>query len=279
MTSMSAATIFIGSRALRARWPLPAAAIVSLLLHALLAWWLLHGPWWRDTPPEPPTMVIEVVSAPEPPPPPAPPPEPQPPAPAPLPSTGVVPPPPPPQLQEAPIAERSAPPPGPRPSPLPSRPRPETRGLTPGPGAALPLPRAEDAPPSAPFEAGRASPGGGPREATATQAVQDFILAQIARHWIIDVRSARFGNIVLNGRFTLLPDGMLAPPFGRNDPWDPRTMIRDYDVLLKPGNEALRTAIETFIQAARQAQPFRLPPDGKADEPRHLPLSFRLGDL
>jgi hypothetical protein len=259
---------------------LPTAAIVSLLLHAGLAWWLLHGPWWRDVlPPQPPTMVIEVVTAPEPPPPPAPPPPAPPPAlppptpPPPLapPPTGLIPPPPPPQLQEAPIAERSTPPPSPRPSPQAARPRAESR-------SAPNLPKADDAV-SAPFEAGRATQGGGPKEATATQAVQDFILAQIARHWILDLRSARFSNVVLNGRFMLLPDGMLAPPFGRNDPWDPRKMIRDYDQLLKPGNETLRTAIETFIQAAKQAQPFRLPPDGKADEPRQLPLSFRLGDL
>jgi len=247
---------------------------MSLLLHAVLAWWLLHTPWQRDLPAEPPTMVIEVVRAPEPAPLPAPPPPPEPTTPP----TALIPPPPPPQLEDAPLAERSSPPPVPRPSPQPARPRPETPAPTASPRSVPALPRADDGQ-SAPFEAGRATPDGGPKEETATQAVQDFILAQIARHWIIDVRSTRFNNIVLNGRFVLLPNGMLAPPFGRNDPWDPQRMVRGYDQLLKPGNEALRTAIETFIQAARLAQPFRLPPDGKADEPRHLPLSFRLGDL
>lgn len=268
---MRKASTLVGSAALRDRRPLAAGTLASLLLHAALAWWWFLAPRLRDTPPEPPTMIVEVVTAPEPAPPPSAPTPPPPP-------TAVMPPPPPPQLQEAPIAERSTPPPAMRPSPQPSRPRGETPGAAIGSRTAPVLPRADDGL-SAPFEAGRAAPGGGPKEATATQAVQDFILAQIARHWIIDLRGARYGNVVLNGRFMLMPDGMLAPPFGRNDPWEPRRMIRDYDQLLRPGNETLRTAIETFIQAARQAQPFRLPPDGKADEPRQLPLSFRLGDL
>jgi hypothetical protein len=70
-----------------------------------------------------------------------------------------------------------------------------------------------------------------------------------------------------------------APPFGRNDPWDLRVMVRDYDLMMKPENRMIRTTIETFLQAMREAQPFQLPPDGRSNEERVLPLSFRLGDL
>ncbi len=271
MPAMHTATAFIASASLRDRRPWLAATTVSLLLHTAAAWWLLGAPWWRDRPPEPQAMTVEVVMmTPRPP-------EPPPPEPS-LPSLPLVPPPPPPQLTEAPIAERSTPPPAPRPSPQPARPRTETVAPTPGPRSTAALPRAESSE-SALLEAGRLRPGGSPPEAIASQTVQDVILRQITRHWIIDVRGPTYRDVVLSVRFKLLPDGMLAPPFGRNDPWDLRVMIRDYDLMMRPENGRIRTTIETFLQAMRQAQPFQLPPDGRSDEARVLPLSFRLGDL
>lgn len=122
-------------------------------------------------------------------------------------------------------------------------------------------------------------PGGSPPDAIATQTVQDVILRQIARHWIIDVRGQTYRDVVLSMRFILLPDGMLAPPFGRNDPWNLQTMVRDYEMMMRPENRMIRTTVETFLQAMRQAQPFQLPPDGQSADARVLPLSFRLGDL
>ncbi|MBM3540122.1 MAG: hypothetical protein FJX55_20130 [Alphaproteobacteria bacterium] len=191
----------------------------------------------------------------------------------------AVPPPPPPQLSEAPIAERSMPPPAPRSSPQPARPRADSPPtVSPGQRSTAALPPRESGE-STPLEAGRIRPGGTPPEAIASQTVQDVILKQIARHWIIDVRGSTYRDVVLSVRFKLLPDGMLAPPFGRNDPWDLRVMVRDYEVMMKPENRLIRTTIETFLQAMRYAQPFHLPPDGQATEARVLPLSFRLGDL
>jgi hypothetical protein len=208
------------------------------------------------------------------------PPAPAPPAETSLPSLPLVPPPPPPQLSEAPIAERSSPPPAPRPAPQPARPRVDSPPTTALPGqrstAALPK---SDSGESAPLEAGRYRPGGAPADSVASQTVQDVILKQIARHWIIDVRGPTYRDVVLTVRFKLLPDGTLAPPFGRNDPWDLQVMVRDYELMMKPENRMIRTTIETFLQAMREAQPFQLPPDGRSNEERVLPLSFRLGDL
>ena len=271
---MHVATYFVDSAASRARWPWMVAYVGSLLLHSLMVWWLIGAPWWRIPPDETQPMVIEMVTLPQPaPPPPAPPPEPA------TPSLPVMPPPPPPQLTEAPIAERSAPPPAPRPAPQPARPRTESAPtVAPGQRSTAALPRSESGE-SAPLEAGRYRPGGAPPESVASQTVQDVILRQIARHWIIDVRGPTYKDVVLTVRFKLLPDGMLAPPFGRNDPWDLRVMVRDYEMMMKPENRMIRTTIETFLQAMRQAQPFQLPPDGRSNEERVLPLSFRLGDL
>ncbi len=270
---MYTATAFIGSVALRDRRPWLTATTVSLLLHTAAAWWLLGAPWlWNEKSAEPQAMTVEVVMM-------APRSEPPPPEPPSLPSLPLVPPPPPPQLTEAPIAERATPPPAPRPSPQPARPRTETTvAPTPGPRSTAALPRAESGE-STPLEAGRLRPGGSPPEAIASQTVQDVILRQITRHWIIDVRGPTYRDVVLSVRFKLLPDGMLAPPFGRNDPWDLRVMIRDYDLMMRPENRMIRTTIETFLQAMREAQPFQLPPDGRSAEARVLPLSFRLGDL
>jgi hypothetical protein len=222
---------------------------VSLLLHILAAWWLLGAPWWwREAPPKSQPMIVEMVTLPAPPPP-----EPSSPA---RPTLPVVPPPPPPQLGEAPIAERATPPPAPRPSPMPARPRADSSPtVSPGQRATAALPPS-DTGESAPLEAGRVRPGGSPPETIASQTVQDVILRQIARHWIIDVRGPTYRDVVLSVRFKLLPDGMLAPPFGRNDPWDLRAMVRDYELMTRPENRMIRTTIETFLQAMRQAQPF-----------------------
>lgn len=282
---MSAITAADDGLAVQARRARAGGLIASLVLHGLVAGLWLWSP--AAVPPRgPEAMVIEMVAMPAPEPVPQPPP-PSPPEPAPLaqaaPPQPILPPPPPPQLSEAPIAEESSPPPAPAPVPRPPRERPSMRAPEADRQPSLPPTSREAAlpvSPSAPLEAARRDPGAaGPPDSVASQAVQDFILAQIARHWLIDVRSPRFANIEIGGRFTLLPNGMLAPPFGKSDPWDPPKMIRGYDQLRGPDAQAIRTALITFLQAVRQAQPFRLPPDGKTDEPRTLPLHFRLGDL
>lgn len=188
-----------------------------------------------------------------------------------------LPPPPPPQLTEAPIAEKSSPPPGP-PKPRPGDAAPSH---TVGPGAHTPpAPRAEhgELAQGGGARAGARAPGGytGPP----TQDEKDFILSQILPFWLIDYRNPRFARIIFGGRFTLGSDGMLLPPFGKNDPWDPKKMVKEYEYLTNREHEAERVAIESFLNAVRSAQPFRLPPgvDPRA-YPREIPVYFRLGDL
>lgn len=273
--TMPAVPVTLPSTAVKDRRPQIGGVVLSVLLHALAAWLLLTGPWSRLIPTEPESMVIEMVMAP--------PPTSTIPPQVNEPTLPPAPPPPPPQLQEAPLAERSAPPPAPaRPVRRTAPGRADDSGTTAAPQRAAPQAPpapADSSAQSAPFESGRFRPDGASPDTVASQAVQDFVLAQIARHWIIDFRGARFRNIVLTGRFVLLPNGMLAAPFGKNDPWNISAMVSNYEQLRQPGAEAYRTAVETFLQAARQAQPFRLPPDGKGEVPRVLPMNFRLGDL
>jgi hypothetical protein len=118
----------------------------------------------------------------------------------------------------------------------------------------------------------------GGNDAIRQQSEGDFLLAQVMPHWLIDVRSPRFRGIVMGGTFQLNEDGMLGPPYGRNDPWRPEIMIENYARLAGREQEALRTALETFLRAVRSAQPFRLPPtDGPY--PRLVRITFAMGDL
>jgi hypothetical protein len=253
------------------------AALVSMVLHAAALVWLMLGPLHETTRRPLPETTIEVVFVP---------PEPAKPAPPKVeekaqdeapPDPRGLPPPPPPQLTEAPIAEVSRPPPGP----------PKAR-----PGEAPPSPQVgagAQALVAPPAERGELSRGGGARPGARppsgysgppTQDEKDFILSQILPFWLIDYRNPRFARIVFGGRFTLGADGMLLPPFGKNDPWEPTQMVKGYDQLLAREREAERTAIESFLNAVRAAQPFRLPPgvDPRAF-PREIPVYFRLGDL
>lgn len=265
---------------------------LSLAFHLGIAVLLTTSPW-AEPEKAPAEFVIDVVRLPAPPKPKAPePPRPLPPPvaqPAPVPPPAVdLPPPPPPQLTEAPIASRSAPPPHEAREQAPPRERPASphvqhRTVA---RAAPPLPANSTKPESTPVtidrhEAVEDNRPAGRSDKPAAQTVPDYILMQIAQHWVIDYRNPRYRNIVLRGaQIVLLPNGMLAPPLGKNDPWNPRAMIANYDALLTPEAAPLRQALETFLQAMRLAQPFRLPPDGKpSDRPRTFTIYFRLGDL
>lgn len=264
---------------------------LSLLLHIGIGIEALYQPG-PEKPPPPPEFVVDVVQLPKPPPPPkAPEPPPQqsmaPPPPAP-PKPEGLPPPPPPQLAEAPIAEKAAPPPHPSQSPAPPRERPASPNLQHRTvaSAAPALPANSAKAESMPVTIGRHEPNednlpSGHSDKPAAQTVPDFILMQIAQHWLIDYHNPRYREIVLRGaQIVLLPNGMLGPPFGKNDPWNPREMIANYDALLTPEAAPVRQAIETFLQAMRLAQPFRLPPDGKlTTEPRVFTIYFQLGDI
>jgi hypothetical protein len=81
----------------------------------------------------------------------------------------------------------------------------------------------------------------------------------------------------MGGVFALQEDGMLAPPFGKHDPWRPEVMIENYRELLKPQAEPVRVALESFLRAARDAQPFQLPP-GVRGYPRPIRITLKMGD-
>jgi hypothetical protein len=261
---------------------------LSVLLHVGIGVEMIYSPG-PATPKAEREFVVDVVQLPKPaaPKPPEPPPAPPQAAPAPPPPV-ALPPPPPPQLSEAPIAEKSAAPPHPSESHAPPREHPASPNLQHRTvaSAAPALPANSGKAESMPVTIGRHEPKednlpSGPSDKQAAQTVPDFILMQIAQHWLIDYRNPRYRDIVLRGaKIVLLPSGMLGPPFGKNDPWNPRQMIANYDALLAPGAEPVRQAIETFLQAMRLAQPFRLPADGKVNtEARVFEIYFQLGDI
>lgn len=269
------------------RWPL-LAVILSLLLHGLIVAMLLMEPWSWNAPRPPPPVLAEFVL-------------PEPPKPAPATSqqrraaaqdAPELPPPGVPQLQRAPVTEEdSKAPPGPgdrardqpqtAPEPEAQRPpRPDMQG--PNRAAAPPL---RQALPQRERQAGNATPGsgraaGGQGE-TMTQSESDFFLSQVVTAWPIDFDAPQFSDIQIFGHYMVLADGTLAPPFGRNDPWDMEAMVNNWDEIADaPGTRAAayRTAIQTFLRAMRLAQPFAMPPDATG-YPKVLSLNFRIGDL
>ncbi len=265
---------------------------LSLLLHGLVAILLIIEPWTWRIQPEPPPVLAEFVM------PEAPKPAPQgvPPAPTPPPATRSieplrdVPPETVPQLQQAPVTqEPSRAPPSagqrarpqaserPQPAPLPDRSSPAT--------TTAPPQQAQRTPPSqqATGNRQRGAPGvaAGETGPAMTQSESDFFLSQIVSAWVIDFDSPRFADIRIFGRYRVLPDGMLAPPFGKNDPWDMNRMVENWDRIAtdpRPEAVAFRTAVETFLRAMRLSQPLRMPPNAEG-YPKVLELNFRIGDL
>ncbi len=289
------------SRALSARWPASAGLVLSLLLHAVFGLLVIEFQA-RDSAEATDTVIpVElVVEAPVPPPqPPSPPPEPQaqprqpppqqqpeirqlePPKLAPAPPPQIV------QRETAPSADRSS---APRQSaPRTSAPEPAAPAAVPPPrpadsrdGLRSPAPPAEQPRPASSLSVGRgaANQPAGPSGEKLSQSEVDFLLAQVFKVWLIDYRSARFKDIVISGNFLLNPDGTLGAPFGVNDPWAPEKMVADYATLLRPEFREHRTALESFLAAMRQAQPFKRQPDAPPlASPKIMSFSFRLGDL
>jgi hypothetical protein len=289
----------ISSDALSVRWPVVAGLIASLLLHVLIGLvWMGFEP--RDLSDDTQYVAIEMVQEAPPPPapvpePPKPPPPPPPPPPAPPAPPQPAPPPPAPamplavqpvQRESAPYAPQStAPRPLPRPSApaaappaAPSVPRnPESRD-----GLLAPNPTPERPVPKSGSSAGRVNEGEVAAKAgdKLTQSEVDFLLAQVLRVWLIDYKSPRFKDIAFAITLELRPDGMLGPPFGAGDPWAPERMISNYAELQNPQARDVRTALESFLGALRQAQPFKRQPDAPPlTAPKFFTFAFSLGDL
>ena len=66
---------------------------------------------------------------------------------------------------------------------------------------------------------------------------------------------------------------MLGAPYRRQDPWEPSRIVRNYD----QADPEIQRLLQGFVQAAKDAQPFRLPSGGRY--PRVVSMNFRLGDL
>jgi len=240
--------------------------VLSLLFHALLVWLLQQEDWLDFLKPKPPAPPMEMAMIiPPPPPPPRPQPEPQ--------AQPLPPPPEPPQLKAAPLAEKSTAP-APRNAPIRrSEPAPPVaRAPEPLPGPAVrPVPPV----PVAPADMAAAVQ----RAPEMAQSEQDFFLRQIVTNWIIDLDAPQFRDIAVGGSYVVLPNGMLAPPFGKNDPWDMRRMVRDWDLIVSTREaQHFRTAAETFLRAMRLSQPLQLPPDF-GPNPKRMTLNFRISDI
>jgi hypothetical protein len=261
-------------------------------------------PQAAQRPPPPPPQLREAEAAerssapPE-----LPAPAPQPPAPPPPAPSPAPPPPPPPAPPPAPAP---APPPAPPPAPAPARPRTEApprpapasprlpegalTGLLQGPPQSAPAP-----PPAAAASVGarprtqaersaERPPAGLPSERV-TQSETDFLLAQILRNWLLDYRNPRFAEVILQFWFVVDPDGRIPPPLGGDEPLEYAKMILNYPDLVRasqidPRFRDMRTALETFIAAARATLPFAAQPGtARAAGPRALLIEFKMGDL
>lgn len=270
------------------------AVALSLLLHGLVAAVLIIEPWTWRIQPEPPPILAEFVlpEAPKQAPPRTAPPVPTPTPPPAAPSIEPlrdVPPASVPQLQQAPVTqEPSRAPPSagqrarpqaserPQPAPMPDRSGPATTTAPPADRQRAPAQQATG-------NRQRGAPGvaAGETGPTMTQSETDFFLSQIVSAWVIDFDSPRFSDIRIYGHYRVLPDGMLAPPFGKDDPWDMNRMVDNWDSIAtdpRPKAVAFRTAVETFLRAMRLAQPLKMPPNAEG-YPKVLELNFRVGDL
>lgn len=119
-------------------------------------------------------------------------------------------------------------------------------------------------------------PPAAPRAALPTQTPGDFVRAQILARWRLDWRDSRFNGRSLTIEMVVLSTGMFAYPYGRDDPWNPRAMVTNYDELVADGQQDLVEMVESLLHAMRAAQPIDLPARLRRF-PMRLDLSFRLG--
>ncbi len=257
------------------------AILLSIVLHILLVYGLLHEDllWAALQLPEAPHLDVELVPEPPKPPPPKPPPvakaeepkpdvaePPKPPPPAPLPRS--LPPAISPQLVPGRLAERSA------------APHPAPRNGAGGSDSRLAMDSEHGITllPKDPAKAGR--PGsGGPEGPELTQSERDFILAQILKYWNVDLHAPQAQGLVLQGTFYVQADGTLMSPVNKDDPWNPSAVVDNYDALGRSGDSYRRDAIDGFLLALRLCQPLQLPPGSQGPWPRKVMIRFAFDKL
>lgn len=299
-------------------WALIASILLHLLL--LLLWVAAEQRDLPPAEPEIVAIPMEFVAPPPPPAPPAAREAPRPPPPAPQVAPPPPPPLPPQLETATPAERSSSPTPDARPETVPPIDRRATPAPSPSPAMreavapeppataaeAPPVPTSPDGlapPPPAPVPrraAPAASPaqrqaqvqdearptvGGGVPSERVTQAETDFLLAQILRNWLLDYSNPRFAKIQISFFFIIEPDGMLRDEMNARAPLDYRRIISDYDAIVaasarNPEARDARSLLESFVAAARAAQPFARPPGAPpVTQPRQLEIRFVMGDL
>ncbi|PCI40853.1 MAG: hypothetical protein COB46_06005 [Rhodospirillaceae bacterium] len=116
-------------------------------------------------------------------------------------------------------------------------------------------------------------------EGTLTQTSRDFLLAQIFKFWNYNYNSPSGQDITLHGYVTVMPDGMLAPPFNGAQRWNPQEAMPQYAEAERTNNTIVTRALESFYLALRMSQPLKLPENPSESWPQRVSVSFNFKDL
>jgi len=117
----------------------------------------------------------------------------------------------------------------------------------------------------------------GPIGEELSQNEQDYVLSQILPYWKVDVHRPEGRGLVLEAIIEINPDGTFQYPLGRDDPWNPGSIIGGYADMVRLGYSYRREALEGFLLALRLSQPIKVPPGGKW--PKWMKLRFAFDDL
>lgn len=216
--------------------------LLSVMLHAVPALWLLGFPWPQslpDKPAEPAAISVDIVPPPEPPAAPQPPPSQNRP---PQPQGRAIP-----QLEEGELASRSTPVPPER-STAPAKPQ----------VLAQPQARTEKKP------------------APVTQNERDWVLARVLRHWRAPSGLAAYEKADIALKVRVLPDGHFSDIYDSRRPWAPEQVFEGYGQLAPQAIQ--RRIIDAIYGAIRKAQPLPLPQVLRDKAPFDLRLDFRFKD-
>lgn len=183
------------------------------------------------------------------------------------------PPPPPPQLTRASIAEKSSAPPS-RGDPSGTQPPPDDLG-----GAALTGDVMISLSPQGTVEAPDLAGPRGSKSELLRQSEEDYILAQILKYFPPNIQVSGDTNGVLSITIFIREDGTLAHPINMNDPWNPGSVIYNYQELVRMGMSYKREILEGFYVALRLSQPLELSGLDTARWPKRMVVRFKLKDV